>query len=85
LVREFCKAALVRAAFCSVGDELRNRRAKVFNMFVEDLVQKPRTIFVSDSPEDASTLCTAAGAGTFVVGLVAKILVRASLVCPGFN
>jgi 23S rRNA (cytidine1920-2'-O)/16S rRNA (cytidine1409-2'-O)-methyltransferase len=51
-----------------------NRPAEVFNMFVDKLVEKGRSIFVSDSPEDASTLCTAAGAGTFVVGLVAKFL-----------
>jgi hypothetical protein len=39
-------------------------------MFVENLVEKPRDIFVSDSPRVALTLCTAAGAGTFVVLLI---------------
>jgi hypothetical protein len=52
-----------------------NRLAEVFNMCVDKLVEKPRSICVSDSPDDASTLCTAAGAGTFVV---AKIFERVS-------
>jgi hypothetical protein len=52
-----------------------NRRAEVFNTFVDKLVEKGSGIFVSDSSEDASTLCTDAGAGTFGVGLVAKSLV----------
>jgi hypothetical protein len=42
-------------------------------MFVENAVEKHPGIFVSDSPRDASTLCTEAGAGTFVVGLAGKI------------
>jgi hypothetical protein len=42
-------------------------------MFVENLVEKAHSIFVSDSPRDASALCTEAGAGTFVV-LVTKLL-----------
>jgi len=33
---------------------------------VDKLVEKGSGIFVSDSREDASTLCTDAGAGTFV-------------------
>jgi hypothetical protein len=49
-----------------------NPRAEVFNMFVENLVEKRRGIFVSDSRRDASTLCTGVGAGTFVVELVTK-------------
>ncbi len=44
-------------------------RAEVFNTFVENAVEKGRSTFVSDSPRDASTLCTEAGAGTFVVQL----------------
>jgi hypothetical protein len=57
-----------------------NRRAEVFNMFVDKLVEKPRSIFVSDSLKDASTLCTAVGAGTFVVGIAAKIFACARFV-----
>jgi hypothetical protein len=53
-------------------------------MFVDKLVEKPRSIFVSDSLEDASTLCTAAGAGTFVVGLVAKISLRVRFMSESF-
>jgi hypothetical protein len=45
-------------------------RAEVFNMFVENLVEKVQSTFVSDSPRDASTLCTDARAGTFVVELL---------------
>jgi 23S rRNA (cytidine1920-2'-O)/16S rRNA (cytidine1409-2'-O)-methyltransferase len=41
--------------------------AEVFNTFVENSVEKGHSIFVSDSVRDASTLCTEAGAGTFVV------------------
>jgi hypothetical protein len=42
---------------------------EVFNMFVENLVEKGHSIFVSDSLGDASALCTEASAGTFVVQL----------------
>ena len=41
--------------------------AEVFNMSVENSVEKGHSIFVSDSSGDASALCTGAGAGTFVV------------------
>jgi hypothetical protein len=51
-------------------------RAEVFNTFVENAVEKPQSIFVSDSPEDASTLCTGAGAGTFVVELADKVFLE---------
>jgi hypothetical protein len=40
---------------------------QVFNMFVENSVEKRQSTFVTDSSTDASTLCTEAGAGTFVV------------------
>ena len=40
---------------------------EVFNMFVENSVEKRHSIFVSDSPGDASALCTGAGAGPLVV------------------
>jgi hypothetical protein len=43
-------------------------------MSVENAVEKQRSTFVSDSPSDASTLCTEAGAGTFVVGLAGKTI-----------
>jgi hypothetical protein len=49
-----------------------NRRAEVFNTFVENLVEKQRSIFVSDSPRDVLTLCTASRAGTFGVEPAAK-------------
>jgi hypothetical protein len=42
-------------------------------MFVENAVEKNQRTCVSDSPRDASTLCTEAGAGTFVVELAGKI------------
>jgi len=45
-------------------------------MFVENAVEKHQRICVSDSPRDASTLCTEAGAGTFVVELAAKIILK---------
>jgi len=47
-------------------------QAEVFNMFVENAVEKPRSTFVSDSPRDASTHCTEAGAGTFVLQLASN-------------
>lgn len=40
---------------------------EVFNMFVENLVQKGQSNFVSDSSGTASTDCTGVSAGTFVV------------------
>jgi hypothetical protein len=52
---------------------LVHRDPEVFNMFVENSVEKGHSILVSDSTKDASTLCTGASAGTFVVGLLAKI------------
>jgi len=42
-------------------------RAEVFNMLVENSVEKGHSTFVSGSSRDASTLCTGAGAGTSVV------------------
>ena len=44
--------------------------AEVFNMFVENTVEKCVGIFVSDSLRDASALCTGASAGTFRLGPV---------------
>jgi 23S rRNA (cytidine1920-2'-O)/16S rRNA (cytidine1409-2'-O)-methyltransferase len=41
-------------------------------MFVENSVEKRHSIFVSDSSGDASTLCTEASAGTFVVKPLTK-------------
>jgi hypothetical protein len=70
--------------FCSARECAGNQLTEVFNMFVDKLVEKPRRIFVSDSPEDASTLCTTAGAGTFGVGLVAKIFARVSFMGESF-
>jgi hypothetical protein len=52
-----------------------HRYAEVFNMLVENSVEKGHCIFVSDSPRDASTLCTGAGAGTFRVQPLAMSLV----------
>jgi hypothetical protein len=43
-------------------------------MFVENAVEKNERTCVSDSPSDASTLCTDAGAGTFVVELAGKMI-----------
>jgi len=40
--------------------------ASVFNIFMENSVEKGHSIFVSDSPRDGSAVCTEAGAGTFV-------------------
>jgi hypothetical protein len=45
---------------------------KVFNTGVENAVEKQHRIPVSDSSGYASALCTAAGAGTFGVQLLAK-------------
>lgn len=48
-------------------------------MFVENSVEKGHSISVSDSVRDASTLCTEAGAGTFVVKPPAKITAKMRL------
>jgi hypothetical protein len=47
--------------------ELYPERKKVFNTTVDNSVEKPDRIAVSDSARDSSALCTGAGAGTFVV------------------
>jgi hypothetical protein len=49
------------------GLELYPVRKKVFNTTVDNSVEKPDRIAVSDSARDGSALCTGAGAGTFVV------------------
>jgi hypothetical protein len=49
-------------------------RAEVFNMFVENSVEKKQSTFVTDSASDASAFCTTAGAGTFRLRLADKIL-----------
>jgi len=52
--------------FCWVemADAFSSRQvSKVFNMFVENSVEKGHSIFVSDSSGNGSTLCTGAGAG----------------------
>lgn len=41
--------------------------AEVFNMFVENAVEKDRSDSVSGSWRDASAVCTGVRAGTFVV------------------
>ena len=46
---------------------------------MENAVEKQRCIRVSDSPRDASTLCTEAGAGTFVVELASKVIMKVRL------
>jgi hypothetical protein len=43
------------------------RTKKVFNTTVDNTVEKGDCIFVSDSGREGSTLCTGAGAGTFVL------------------
>jgi 23S rRNA (cytidine1920-2'-O)/16S rRNA (cytidine1409-2'-O)-methyltransferase len=48
-------------------------------MFVENSVEKRHSIFVSDSSGDASTLCTEASAGTFVVKPLTKSRVKVRL------
>jgi hypothetical protein len=70
------EAALDWAAFV-VGATVwaclsRTQRTEVFNIFVENLVEKGRSIVVSGSLRDALTLCTEASAGTFVVELSAR-------------
>ena len=49
------------------GLESDRVRKKVFNTTVDNSVEKPDRIAVSDSARDSSALCTGAGAGTFVV------------------
>jgi hypothetical protein len=49
------------------GLEFDRVRKKVFNTTVDNSVEKPDRIAVSDSARDSSALCTGAGAGTFVV------------------
>jgi len=44
-----------------------SRGPEVFNMSVENSVEKGHSILVSDSTGDASAVCTGAGAGTFAV------------------
>jgi 23S rRNA (cytidine1920-2'-O)/16S rRNA (cytidine1409-2'-O)-methyltransferase len=51
--------------------------AKVFNTFVENSVENRHSISVSDSLRDASTLCTAASAGTFRVEPASNFLMKA--------
>jgi hypothetical protein len=53
----------LRAAFVV---ELK-KVAEVFNITVENSVEKGDGIFVSDSARDGSALCTGASAGTFVL------------------
>jgi len=48
-------------------------------MFVENSVEKGHSILVSDSSRDASTLCTGAGAGTFVEHKRANPLLKVRL------
>lgn len=45
----------------------------VFNTDVENSVDKPRRIFVSDSAVDASAFCTGLGAGTSVVLIMHEV------------
>ena len=45
-----------------------------FNTFVENAVEKGQSIFLSGSARDALTLCTEAGAGTFVVEKISSRL-----------
>jgi 23S rRNA (cytidine1920-2'-O)/16S rRNA (cytidine1409-2'-O)-methyltransferase len=52
---------------------------EVFNMFVENSVENGHSITVSDSPRDASTLCTGAGAGTFRVQPLANQIANCRL------
>ena len=53
--------------------------AEVFNIFVENSVEKAESIFVSDSLGDASALCTGASAGTFVVRCAIKTSLKVRL------
>jgi len=52
---------------------------EVFNMFVENLVQKGQSSCVSDSLVDASTDCTGVSAGTFVPHIGKKFSVKSRL------
>jgi len=46
---------------------LSQHEEQVFNTTVENSVEKPERIFVSDSTSDGSAFCTGASAGTFVL------------------
>jgi hypothetical protein len=63
LLGGFCSLLIASSARCGI------LQAEVFNMFVENAVEKGRSNFVSDSVRDASALCTEAGAATFVLQL----------------
>jgi hypothetical protein len=54
----------LRAAFLVVPTK---KVAGVFNTSVENSVEKPDSIFVSDSAKDSSAFCTGASAGTSVL------------------
>jgi hypothetical protein len=62
------EAAPIRTAFF-IAPLLINAflSPQVFNMFVENSVEKRQSTFVTDSSTGASTLCTEACAGTLVV------------------
>jgi hypothetical protein len=49
-------------------------RAEVFNTFVENTVEKRRSVDVNGSLQGASTFCTERSADAFVVQLADKIL-----------
>jgi hypothetical protein len=66
-VREYFRKAAREAAFLLRDIDWRLQPKKVFNISVENSVEKPGRIFVSDSAGDGSTLCTTPGAGTFGV------------------
>jgi hypothetical protein len=78
------RAALVSGGFLFLGDQfladgcftesLRHSADRSFQHLRGKYCGKGRSIFVSDSPRDASTLCTEAGAGTFVIGLADKVI-----------
>jgi hypothetical protein len=70
-----------RAAFIFVRSAFESRWGihhsgilwtEVFNMFVENAVEKVQSANLSASLRVASTLCTEAGAGTFVLRLRAE-------------
>jgi 23S rRNA (cytidine1920-2'-O)/16S rRNA (cytidine1409-2'-O)-methyltransferase len=52
---------------------------QVFNMFVENSVENRQSTFVTDSSPDASTHCTEACAGTFVVSGKRKFILKTRL------
>src|ERR1700733_4019427 len=61
-----------RLSFC-LADGPRIHRSEVFNIFVENTVEKDSCAGVSDSSRDASTHCTGESAGTFVVQPASRI------------